>query len=162
MSEHSAHASWVIVVSVLVALLLSIVPLPFWAQWGRPEWVAMVIVYWVIALPERVGVGMAWLAGIALDLVDGAPLGQNAIALALIAYISQVLYQRLRMYTPWQQSGVLFLLVGVYQLVAHWIQALTGTVSPNLMFLLPSLVSALLWPWLSVILRFLRRYFYVQ
>ena len=157
-----ASGIWVIVCSILVALFLSIIPMPFWAQWGRPEWLAMVLVYWVIALPERVGIGVCWLSGLVLDILEGAPLGQNAFALSVIAYVSLILYQRLRMYTPWQQAGVLFILVGVHQLVSHWVQTLTGVLSPNLLFLLPALVSALLWPWMSAILRFCRRRFYVR
>lgn len=162
MHHGQASGGWVIVMSVLVALLLSIIPMPFWAQWGRPEWLAMVLVYWVIALPERIGVGIAWCSGLALDIIEGSPLGQNAFAISLVAYVSLVLYQRMRMYTPWQQAAVIFVLIGVYQLVSHWVQTITGVLSPNLLFLLPALVSALLWPWLSVLLRFLRRYFYVS
>jgi rod shape-determining protein MreD len=150
---------WVVVLSILIALYLSIVPLPFWAQWGRPEWLALVLVYWVIALPEHVGIGVAWLSGLSLDIIESTPLGQNALAISVIAYVALILYQRMRMYTPWQQALVVFVLVGVHQLIGHWVQTLTGVISPNLLFLLPALVSALLWPWLSVILRFCRRYF---
>ena len=162
MLQQKANGWWVIVSTLLIALLLSIVPMPFWAQWARPEWLAMVLVYWVIALPERVGIGIAWLSGLVLDVIEGSSLGQNAFALSLIAYVSLILYQRLRMYTPWQQAAVLFFLIGVHQLIGHWMQTLVGVISPNLLFLLPALVSALLWPWLSVSLRFLRRYFYVS
>ncbi|WP_339672507.1 rod shape-determining protein MreD [Dasania marina] len=160
--QQRANGTWVIVTSIVIALVLSITPMPFWAQWGRPEWLAMVLIYWVIALPERVGLGVAWLSGLVLDVIEGTPLGQNAFALAVITYAALVLYQRMRMYTPWQQAGVLFVLVGVHQLIGHWVQTLIGVISPTLLFLLPALVSALLWPWLSALLRFCRRYFYVS
>lgn len=159
--DHQANGGWVIVLSILLAVLLSIVPLPFWAQWARPEWLALVLVYWTIALPNRVGIGVAWCSGLLLDIVEGNQLGQSALSLSLLAYICLVLYQRLRMYTAWQQAMVVFLLVGIHQLVGHWVQTLIGIHSPNLLFLLPALISALLWPWLSVVLRFCRRYFYV-
>ena len=158
----SASGMWVIVASLLLALLLSIVPMPLWAQWGRPEWVAMVLIYWVIALPERVGIVVAWGTGFLLDIVEGAPLGQHAFALSVVAYLSLILYQRLRMFAPWQQAGVVFVLIGLNQMLCHWVQTLSGAASPNLLFLLPALVSALLWPWIVVILRFCRRQFYVQ
>ena len=162
MSQHQASGSWVIVTSMLIALLLSVIPVPLWAQWGRPEWLAMVLIYWVIALPERVGIGSAWCAGLLLDIVEGSPLGQNAFSLSLVAYVALILYQRMRMYMPWQQAAVVFVLVGVHQLIVYWVQTLMGIFSPNLLFLLPAVVSALLWPWLSVLLRFCRRYFYVN
>lgn len=158
----AANGRWVIVVSLLLALLLSIVPMPLWAQWGRPEWVALVLVYWVIALPERVGIAVAWGAGLLLDIIEGAPLGQHAFAFAVVAYLCLILYQRLRMFSPWQQAGVVFVLVGLSQMLCHWVQTLTGTASPNLFFLLPALVSALLWPWVVALLRFCRRQFHVQ
>lgn len=157
-----AQGGLVIVITLVVALLLSIMPLPLWAQWGRPEWVAMVLVYWVMALPERIGIGVAGITGLALDLVQGAPLGQNMFALGVLTYLVLILYQRLRMYSALQQSGVLFVLLGLNQLLCHWVQTLVGSPSPNLLFLLPALVSALIWPWLLVFLRFLRRYYAVS
>lgn len=162
MNLHRAQGTWVIALSLLIALLLSVVPMPLWAQWGRPEWVAMVLIYWLIALPERIGVIIAWCVGCLLDILEGAPLGQNAFALAVIAYVALILYQRLRMFTPWQQGTVVFVLIGINQLLCHWVQTLTGTLSLNLLFLLPALVSGLLWPWLAVLLRFCRRYYYVR
>ncbi len=158
----TGNARWVIFLSLVVALLLSIVPLPLWAKWGRPELVAMVLVYWVIALPERVGIGVAWMTGIVQDIVEGAPLGQHAFALAVLAYLALILYQRLRMFTPVQQAAVIFVLIGMNELLCHWVQTLTGTVSPDLLFLLPAFASGLLWPVLSAFLRLLRRAYYVN
>ena len=157
-----ANGRLVIAATLLVALLLSVMPLPLWAQWGRPALVAMVLIYWVIALPERVGIGVAWLVGLIQDIVEGAQLGQNAIALAIITYMALILYQRMRMYTPLQQAGVIFVLIGLNQLLCHWVKTLTGTIAPNMLFLLPALVSALLWPLLSLVLRGLRRSFLVR
>jgi|TARA_B110000908_G_scaffold142724_1_gene171103 rod shape-determining protein MreD len=159
-NQGSGH--WVITSTLLAAVMLSILPMPLWAQWGRPAIVAMVLIYWVIALPEHVGIGVAWTVGLLQDIVAGTPLGQNALALSVVAYLALILYQRLRMFTPVQQAVVVFVLIGLNQLLCHWIQTLTGTVSPNLLFLLPALISALLWPVLSVFLRLLRRNYYVN
>lgn len=159
---NAAHGRWVIVLSLAVALLLNIIPLPLWAQWGRPELVAMVLIYWVIALPERVGIGIAWSVGLAQDIVEGALLGQNALALSVLAYLVLILYQRLRMFTPIQQAGVVFVLIGLNQLLCHWVQTLVSTASSDLLFLLPAMVSALLWPLLSTFLRLLSRAYYVS
>lgn len=158
----AAHGRWVIALTVMVALWLSIAPMPLWTQWARPEWVAMVLIYWVIALPQRIGIGIAWVVGLLQDIVGGAPLGQHALAFAVIAYLSLILYQRLRMYTSLQQAAVIFVLIGLNQLLSHWVQTINGTVSTNLLFLLPALISACLWPPLSVLLRALRRIYYVS
>ncbi|MEH6559036.1 MAG: rod shape-determining protein MreD [Oceanicoccus sp.] len=159
---NQGNGHWVIATTLLAAILLSIVPMPLWAQWGRPSIVAMVLIYWVIALPEHVGIGVAWMVGLLQDIVAGTPLGQNALALAVLAYLALILYQRLRMFTPLQQAIVVFVLIGLNQLLCHWVQTLTGTISPNLLFLLPALISALLWPVLSAFLRLLRRNYYVN
>lgn len=159
-NQGSGH--WIIIITLLAAVMLSILPMPLWAQWGRPAIVAMVLIYWVIALPEHIGIGVAWTVGLLQDIVVGTPLGQNALALSVVAYLALILYQRLRMFTPVQQAVVVFVLIGLNQLLCHWIQTLTGTVSPNLLFLLPALISALLWPVLSVFLRLLRRNYYVN
>lgn len=155
-----AHGRWVVVVSLLVGIWLSVVPLPEWMRWARPEWVALILIYWVIALPQRVGIGVAWLTGVLLDLVEGVPLGQNALALSVVAYVGQIIYQRMRMYAGWQQAGIVFVLVGLNQLVCHWVQTLTmSRVAPTMMFLLSALISALLWPSVLVLLRYCRRRF---
>jgi rod shape-determining protein MreD len=161
MAEQHANGRWVIALTLLVALWLSIVPLPEWARWARPEWVAMVMIYWVIALPQRIGIGVAWITGLALDLLEGSPLGENAFALGVIAYLALILYQRLRMYAPWQQAGIVFVLIGLHQLLCHWVQTLTTKVTPTLLFLLPALISAFLWPTVMLLLRHIRRQFAV-
>lgn len=161
MAEVRANGRGIIAVTLLFGLWLSIIPLPEWARWARPEWVALTLIYWVIALPHRVGVGVAFSTGLVLDLVEGAPPGENALALMVIAYLALILYQRMRMYAPWQQAGIVFVLVGLNQLLCHWVQTLTTRVTPTMLFLLPALISALLWPTLMPLLRKIRRTFAV-
>jgi rod shape-determining protein MreD len=154
-----ANGRPIIFATLAIALWLSIIPLPDWARWARPEWVAMVLIYWVIALPHRIGIGSAFVTGLVLDLVEGSPLGENAFALSIIAYLGLILYQRMRMYAGWQQAGIVFVLVGLNQLLCHWVQTLTTKVMPTMLFLLPALVSALLWPTVMLLLRKVRRQF---
>lgn len=161
MAEPRANGRPIIFATLAIALWLSIIPLPDWARWARPEWVAMVMVYWVIALPHRIGIGTAFLTGLVLDLVEGSPLGENGFALAILAYLALILYQRMRMYTPWQQAGIVFVMIGLNQLLCHWVQTLTTRVTPTMLFLLPALISALLWPTVMLLLRKVRRQFAV-
>ena len=154
-----ANGRPIIFATLAIALWLSIIPLPDWARWARPEWVAMVLIYWVIALPHRIGIGSAFVTGLVLDLVEGSPLGENAFALSIIAYLGLILYQRMRMYAGWQQAGIVFVLVGLNQLLCHWVQTLTTKVMPTMLFLLPALVSALIWPTVMLLLLKVRRQF---
>lgn len=151
------QGSGLIIASFFVAMVLHVYPLPYGLMWARPEWVAMVLIYWVLAAPEKVGVGIAWLIGILVDALEGALLGQNAIALAVIAYVTLILYQRIRMFKPWQQALVVFVLIGLHQMLCSWVQSFRGGTAPTLIFLLPAVFSALLWPVFMVLMRALRR-----
>lgn len=144
---------WVIWFSLALALLLSVAPLPGFMEVGRPLWPALILTYWVLALPHRVGMTSAWLLGLGVDVLYGTLLGQNALILTLITFLVLNLHQRLRMFPMWQQSLVLMVVFGLAQLVQLWLNALTGNRPPTLAFVLPALVSALLWPWVSVALR---------
>ena len=165
MVEQSARARnlWVIVLSLVFAGVLAIVPLPVWLELWRPDWVALVLVYWVIALPHRVGLFTAWIVGFLLDVLEGNLLGLNSMVLTAMAYIALTLYQRLRMFTPLQQSMIMLMMVGSGQLFIFWVQAATGrNTADNLMFVMSAVTSALLWPLVFVSLRFCRRSFRVN
>jgi len=146
-----------VLLTFMVALLLSIFPMPADMAWARPEWVAMVLIYWTIALPERIGLWTAFIAGLLIDGISGTLVGQNAFALSLISWVVLLTYQRLRMFAAWQQAFFVFVLIGMHQLVIHWLQSLQGIAAPSLKFLLPAATSALIWPWLMIFLRGLRR-----
>ena len=156
---------WVIVVTFVVAMVLAIVPLsdavPVELGYLRPQWVVLVLIYWVIALPQRVGIGVAWVVGLIVDVLLGSLLGQHAIAFIIVAYIASSLYQRLRMFSLWQQSMIVFAIIGLNQLINFWIESIVGFGDWNVWYLLASVVSALLWPSVFLLLRYLRRQFNV-
>lgn len=162
MAEAEGRGYGVILLTFFAAYVLAVLPLPEWLKWGRPEWVALALVYWTIALPHRVGITTGLLLGIGLDVLDGAVLGQNALALVVVAVLSLILYQRLRVYSIWQQAGVVFVIVGINQLICQWLQNLQGVGAQSLQFLLPAVSSALVWPVVLLILRGLRRRYRVS
>ncbi|MGC4007926.1 MAG: rod shape-determining protein MreD [Pseudomonas sp.] len=151
-----SNNGWGIWLTLLAALLLSVAPMPSFMEIGRPLWLAMFLTYWVLDLPHKVGMLTAWVFGVAEDVLYGSLLGQNALILSLIICLVLSLHQRLRMFPIWQQCLVLLVVFGLAQLVQLWISALTGNRQPTLVFLLPALVSALLWPWVYTLLRGLR------
>lgn len=153
---------FIILGTFLIGLMLSQIPLPYFIEWARPEWVAMILIYWVMALPHRVGMGMAFFLGLLLDVIKGSVLGLNALSLTTIAFLTLLLHQRLRMFPLIQQAMMVMVLVGINQLLFHWMQAFTGFTGDSLIFLLPCLVSGILWPWLFVILRGVRRFFRIR
>ena len=149
-------------ITIIAGMVLAVVPMPQLVPielgFLRPDGVALVLVYWIIALPHRVGILTAWLAGIAMDVLLGSLIGQHALSYVLIAYVALSLYQRLRMFSVWQQATVLFVLLGVNQLVGFWIESIAGLADWRFWYLLPALSGAFLWPWVFLLLRSLRRW----
>jgi len=156
------HAYSVILLTFLAAYVLAALPLPAWLQWGRPDWVALTLIYWCIALPQRVGIATGLVLGVGVDVLEGSVLGLNAFALVVVALLSLILYQRLRVYSLWQQAGVVFILVGINQLICQWLQNIEGVSALPRLFLLPAVSSALLWPVVLHTLRGLRRHYRVS
>ena len=150
MSGGRTNGTWVIWLTLMIALLLSIAPMPFSAGLGRPLWLAMVISYWAIALPHRGAMVAAFVCSLMLDVLSGTLLGQNGLPLLLVTFLVLSLQQPLRMFPLMQQSLVLMV-----------INTLTGNRPPPLLFLVPVPVSALLWPWLFMALHWMRRRFNV-
>lgn len=158
-----SHATWVIAVSFVVAGCFAVLPLPSWLAAWRPEWAVLVLIYWVMALPHRVGLLTAWMVGFFLDVLEGSLLGVNALVLTVIAYLALSLYQRLRMFTAIQQSATILVLVGIYQILTFWIRTITvQNTADDLLFLLGAVSSAIVWPFVFVILRHVRRSFRVN
>lgn len=162
MSERHTGGVLIVIGTLIIGCILSQMPLPAMFVWWRPEWVAMIVIYWVMALPHRFSIGMAWMSGLALDVLKGSLLGMNALSLTTVAFITLLLHKRLRMYPLWQQAMMVLVLVGINQLIFHWIQSLLGSTGDSLIFLLPAVFSAVFWPWIFVILRGIRRTFHVN
>lgn len=153
------RAPLAVAATVLVALVLTIVPLPPWAEPLRPLWAALAVFYWVIALPERFGVGLAWIVGLLLDALTGTLLGAHALALTLVAFIAARMHLKLRMFPVWQQSFAVGAALAIYSFVLFWVGGLTGEMTRPMVRFVPVATSMLLWPWTYWVLRALRRRF---
>ena len=162
MNEHPrfgtpARKRLVIWGTFIAAILLSIMPGPGWLEPFRPDWVSLVLIYWCLSTPERVGVGTGWLLGFALDLLYGSLLGQHALAKTLLAFVTLKLHLQIRMFPRWQQAVTVFILVWATHLIVLWIRGATGHGNASWAYWVPSVISALIWPWLFLALRELRR-----
>ena len=162
MAAHNHHGGWVIVASFAIALMLVALPLPGWAQTLRPEWVVLVLIYWCLAIPQRFGIGLSWLAGLFVDVMTGTLLGQHALAYAVVAYVVLKLHQRIRVFPVWQQALLVFVLVLLAQLLTLWIKGAIDRVPDSWTYWLPSVTSTLLWPWVFMLMRDIRRRFRVR
>ena len=142
--------------SVLFALFLN--GLPWEGIWLmlRPDFVAVVMLYWCTHKPMRVGIGLSWAVGILADVADASLFGQHALAYTLLAFGGVVLHRRLQMFELRQQTtqvlGIFAVTYGVYALV-HW-QVSGYVVWP---YLLGCLTSTLMWAPLSIMFRAMRQ-----
>lgn len=147
------RGGWAIAATFVVAFFLTVIPFPEWAVPWRPSWVALVLVYWCMALPERVGVGFGWVSGLLLDALTGAWLGQHALAMAVAAYLAIKTHKRIRVFPLLQQILVVSFILGSYLLTMIFVKAMTGIPPQDWSYAAPVLSSALLWPWLSALLK---------
>jgi rod shape-determining protein MreD len=110
-----------------------------------------------MALPHRVNVGVAFLTGIAVDVLLGTTIGIHSFALSLSVYVLAANYQRLRNYSLWQQAIVIGLLCALYHLVVFWMAHLLTDIYFQMAYLLPVFTSMMFWPWIFWMLRKVRR-----
>jgi rod shape-determining protein MreD len=149
--------SLVIVLSLLFGLILMIMPLPDSVQFYRPHWVALILIYWSMALPWRVGLWSAFISGLIVDTSQGTLLGQHALALIIIISINLNFYQRIRVMSLVQQALYVFSLLIIVQIVIVWIDGIMGRPTPIIAFLGAPFIGMLIWPWVYITLRDLRR-----
>ncbi len=144
--------SWIIWLTFLVALALDILPLPVWVQWLRPNWVLLVLIYWIMVMPYRVSVGYAFVLGLICDLLQGTLLGSQALVFVMVAYLVARFCRQIRMYPLRQQMLVVLLLIFFYKLIIYAVLGFIGQLSKVWLYWVSMLVSALLWPWLCLLL----------
>jgi rod shape-determining protein MreD len=160
MRELSApRGVWVITATYLIAMILTVWPLPQWAEVFRPAWVPLVTIYWCLWLPERIGVIIAFFAGLLVDALSGTLLGEHALALVLVAWAALWMHLQVRVYPWWQQCVVVLGILALHALVLFWVDGMLGYTVGAAMRWIPILVSAALWPWvLQVMSRSQQRY----
>ena len=141
-----------LVLVLVVALLLTLLPLPGQLEALRPFWVGLVLIYWALELREMVSLGLAFILGVLLDVLTASLMGLNALSLVVLIYLVQRFRARLRFFPPWQQAlAVLGLLVND-QIIRLWVSSLLGEPLPTWHYWLSPLVGMALWPWLFLLL----------
>jgi rod shape-determining protein MreD len=132
--------------SALVALGLAVLPLPSLLEPLRPDFLVLVVFYWCIESPRAGGLGLAFVSGLALDVVHGVVLGQHALALTLMGAWATHLRLRIRVFSVLSQCLTIFALLTGYQFVLFWVDGATGNPVTNFGRWLAPFIGALLWP----------------
>jgi rod shape-determining protein MreD len=142
-----------IMISIFIAIILALLPMPTWAMWARPAWVLMVLIFWTMITPSQVNVGIAWTVGLLLDILSGTMLGEHALALTIVVYFVYRFRMRINMYPMLQQGFSVLVFVLIYQIILYSIQRVIGETPQSRLYWLSSLTSVMLWPWLYVMMR---------
>jgi rod shape-determining protein MreD len=132
------------VLSLALALLFNLLP---WRDVsGLPDMAALVLTFWCVHQPRRIGIGAAWMLGLIMDAANGALLGQHAFAYAVLAFAALGLHRRILWFSPWRQAAhVLPLLLGC-QVLMLGVRMIAGGMYPGLPYFAGSLIAAALWP----------------
>jgi len=147
----------VIPFTLLIGLMLLILPLPDWAQTYRPDWVALILIYWSMALPKKIGLWVAFFTGLLVDVTQGTLLGQHSMALVMVIFINLNLYQRIRVLSLPRQALYVMVLLIINQIALVLIEGMLQRSTPVMAFFGPPLTGMLMWPWLFILLRDIRR-----
>jgi rod shape-determining protein MreD len=146
-----------IFVSFVGAWFFMIFPIPHDYQYFRPVFLSLILIYWIFALPQSIGILTAWTVGLVMDILGNGVIGQYALAMVMVAFFARFLRYRIRLKPFWQQAVAVSGLVGIGELTRLLIQWLFGHPPHTLLYWIPTLLSIVLWPWICRLLRFYER-----
>lgn len=147
---------WLFAASIVLAFLMQLLPLPQPLLPYKPFWLALVLIYWAIEAPERVGLGFAFLLGLTGDILTGELLGEQALRLIILAFIVLRFRSRLRFFPMWQQALAIFGLLLNDRIVVLMVRGFSGDPMPASAFWIAPVVGMLAWPFVFLLLDDLR------
>jgi rod shape-determining protein MreD len=148
---------WFVLLTLMLALGANLLPLSGTALMLRPDFLALVILYWCIQAPRHVGVAVAWMMGLLMDVGDATLFGQHALAYAFLAYAAEYFRRRVLRFPLWQQAVQVALLLVFCAALVLLVRYMGGAPLPRWTYFVSAMVGALLWPPLSVILQLPQR-----
>jgi rod shape-determining protein MreD len=152
MIERAQDSLGRVLLTVVVALVLSVLPLPLWLASVRPAFLVITVLYWSITAPRLGGIGLGFFSGLALDVFRGAVLGQNALALTAITYVAVREHQKIRLKPSFQQALIMLGALVAYEFILFAIDGWTGHPVTSPLRWIHTLTGALIWPLATAVL----------
>ena len=148
---------WFIALTLALALIGNLLPVSGVALALKPDFVALVLLYWCIQEPRYVGVGIAWTIGLLMDVGDATLFGQHALAYAFLAYAAEYFRRRVLRFPLWQQAAQVAVLLGLCAALVLLVRYVGGAPLPRWTYAVPPLVGALLWPAVTLVMQLAQR-----
>jgi rod shape-determining protein MreD len=139
-----------------MAMGLRITPWPNFLTSINPDWVLLALIYWAIAIPERIGIFHAWTVGLLTDVLTGSVFGEHALTYPLVIYSCLILHKRLRQFPVPQQCLFIFFCLVFSHVLLFWLNNIQHTVQMHFSFWLPIVSGTLCWPLIYSVLRRVR------
>ena len=155
--KHSSY--WLFFFVIFIALFLEIVSFPDSMELFRPDFITLALIFFTIFDPRRINFGHAWVCGLILDLLVGAPLGVNALICASQLYLIHSQFKRFSNYVIYQQALIILVINCIAHVAVYWLEHLLGAGNYHVNFLATALSTAIMWPFVALLLKFLCNYF---
>lgn len=162
MRKHWFIQYLMIICTFIVALVMETLPWSKELQALRPAWLMLVLFYWILAIPNKMNIGWAWCIGIIWDLILGATLGIHALFFTVLSYFIAVYSTQLRNLSLLLQSILVIFTISIIQIGIYLIERTIYPIQFNFLVLVGAVFSGILWPWVFLLLRILRRKFYLR
>jgi len=143
-----------LLLTALVALILTVLPLPWWLDVARPAFLVLTVIYWSVNAPRAGGLAIGFFAGLMMNVFQGPVLGEHALALSLITYIAVREHQRIRSKPAIQQALIVLAALVMYEVVLFMIDGWTGHPVTSPLRWVHTLSGALIWPAAAAILSY--------
>ena len=148
---------WFVLLTLVVGVVINLLPFSGLAVLVKPDFLAILILYWGIQEPRMMGVGTAWSLGLLMDVADATVFGQHALAYAVLAYAADYFRRRVLRFPLWQQAAQVALLLLFCAGLVVLVRIVGGAPPPRWTYFIGPLAGAFLWPLISVILRLPQR-----
>ena len=147
----------VIMLSVLLALVLMVMPLPDWLFYYRPDWLALVLIYWALATPDKVGATIGFLLGLLMDVLLVKKFGLNALGMCMIGFVANWMHTQIRTLSIWRQAITVGIMIAVMKLIIGWVLGMFSEFTMTLYYWYSIVGDILVWPWIYILSRNVRR-----
>src|SRR3982074_940730 len=148
---------WFVLFTLVCGLVANTLPVSGVTLLLKPDFLALMLLYWCIQEPRLIGVGIAWCVGLLMDVTDATVFGQHALAYAFLAYAAEYFRRRVLRFPLWQQAAQVAVLLGLCAVLVFLVRYVGGAPLPRWTYTVPPLVGALLWPVVTVVMQWSQR-----